>query len=346
MKITEDIITAHKNLSNYSVKFLEFVQKNPESLERWNFRWLRREDKQRALQPWPTFISNSRINEIKEESIKISNIIKSIPQRIFANDPGKMSEYYNIPRENIGVYPAQIYEKALRVLNLKGKAVFCKYEQLEIIDNHLFFGDLKIHILLEQYHGVLSPDIMEVFKRGNICLYNGPITNLLSNKLNLALLSDLQDTDIFTHQERELIKKYIPWTRKITSGDIGFGQDKRKGEDFLRLNREKLVLKFPGGVGGEGIFIGNKTPPDQWRQLTAHAIKQGNWLIQEYIESQPYLYQCGEKGCAVHDMVLGVFIVGDVHAGQWARILPKVDSKGIVNCARGAEDSIVFEVEE
>jgi hypothetical protein len=249
-------------------------------------------------------------------------------------------------RDNIEEYLAQTYEKAFQELNLKGRALFCNYDQLEMVDDFLFFGDLKIHILHEQYHGVLSPDTMEVFKRGNICLYNGPITNLLSNKLNLALLSDLQDSDIFTHQERELIKKYIPWTRKITGGDIGFGQDKRKGEDFLRLNREKLVLKFPDGVGGKGIFIGNKTPPDQWEQLTANAIKQGNWLIQEYIESQPYLYQWGEKGCVVHDMVLGVFTVGDVHAGQWARILPKVDSKGIINCAQGAEDSIVFEVEE
>ena len=147
MELTEDIISTHKNLSNYRAKFLEFVQKKPESLERWNFRWFKRHDKQVALQPWPTFIN--------------------------------------------------------------------RYQKNEHIENLLARGDY---------------------------LYSR----------------------------------------------VGF----------------------------------------------------------KCIESPPFSYQWGEKGCAVHDMVLGIFIVGNMYAGQWARILPKADSKGIINCAQEAEDSIGFEVEE
>lgn len=316
-------------LANTNVRFLEFVEKNPDTLKRSNFNLLELNHQVFKLQPWPTFINRYRKNEIKEVSVKICNLIKSLPERIFENDPDKMSRYYKIPPDivemqlqgathehienllargdylfsregfkclgynitanlggwesaiwipiylkipiiskflaeyksrvhsknllsiafgqmlrtalkkfnggereinlavvppnqkgNNGEYLAQAYERVLQDFNLKGKVVFCHYDQLEIIDDYVFFGGLKIHLLNEMYHGILSPETKEVFKLGNICMYNAPISGLISNKLDIALLSELQNSDIFTYQERELIKKYILWTRKITSGDI------------------------------------------------------------------------------------------------------------------------------
>ena len=69
---------------------------------------------------------------------------------------------------------------------------------------------------------------MEAVKKGNLVLCNGPVARIVSNKLNLALLSEHQDTDMFTLEERETIKKHIPWTRKIVDVDSAFLLDRRE----------------------------------------------------------------------------------------------------------------------
>ena len=66
--------------------------------------------------------------------------------------------------------------------------------------------DKKVHIMIEMYSGNIPILIMDTVKKRNVLMYNGPIGVLLSHKLNLALLSEYQDTSMFTPGEKEIIK--------------------------------------------------------------------------------------------------------------------------------------------
>lgn len=244
----------------------------------------------------------------------------------------------------------QIYKEILHLKysdsSKKGEVIFCDFHHLKTVNQCLFYKDKRIHALMEMYHGVVPDEIREVFKSGNICLFNGPVTKLMSSKLNLALLSQYQDSDIFSREEREVIKKHIPWTRKTITGEVTYGKDRVKLEEFVFANKERLIIKPCMGISGADILIGKNTTGDQWRKTVNKAFAEKNWVVQEHVNSYSFLFQRGEQGCTEHIVVWGFFVFGSRYGGAWARILPAGNKYGVVNSIQGAEETVVLEVSE
>lgn len=217
---------------------------------------------------------------------------------------------------------------------LGGNVILCDFHHLTVSDTRLFHKNKRIHVMLEMYHGGVPGVVLDVFRAGNLMLYNGPITSFLVNKLNLAVLSEHEDSDLFGPREKEAIKKYIPWTRKIVP----------HLEDFILSNREKLVIKPADGYGGESVFIGRFVSAALWKEGVRIAIRNKNWLVQEHIDSDPYLFQCGQNGCCPHHAVWGMFVFGSRYAGEFLRISPDRNSKGVINTHTGSEKTVVLQV--
>ena len=129
-------------------------------------------------------------------------------------------------------------------LNLKGSVSVCLLSQLKIIDESLYVHGKRIHVLLDLSGNKAPILLMELVRKGTLMLYNGPVGRLQGNKLNLALLSEFQDSDLFTAEERETIRKHVPWTRKAAPGETTFKGDRIQMEDLLLANREGLVFIF------------------------------------------------------------------------------------------------------
>ncbi len=58
----------------------------------------------------------------------------------------------------------------------------------------------------------------------------------------------------------------------------------------------------------------------------------------------PYLFQCGEQGCDVHDVIWGPFYLGQSYGGAILRMQPR-KLAGPVNLSRVATEGIIFEVQ-
>jgi hypothetical protein len=464
MKITKDMIAVQGRLANTNVRFLEFVEKNLDSLKRSNFNLLELNHQVFKLQPWPTFINQYRKKEMEEAGISICKLIKTLPQRLFNNDPHKISQYYEIPLheaerqlkgistrhldnlmargdfilspsdgwkcieynvsahlggwqipmwetlylntpllsrffeecqpriinqdlisillnhvienaldnslgyngeiiialgippkdfkgdsyKSFGSYINPLFRKELckKDKRLRGEVIFCSNEHLSVHDDFLFYKDKKIDCLIELNREYGKDELANVLEAGNICLYNGNIKELLGYKLNMALLSENEDSGFFTDEEKKQIKKYIPWTRKIIPGYTHYKGKKVKLKNFIIGNRENLIIKPSPGYGGYGVHIGPKISQSQWEEALENASREKSWLVQEYIKPTTHLYQQGENGCALHDMVWGFFIFGPHYAGEWIRILPQESNQGVINCHQGAEVSVIFEIEE
>ena len=245
-------------------------------------------------------------------------------------------------------YLDKLYKEILSRLDrpLTGTIFFCDYPHLVREDGYLFYKEKRVHALTELYLGMVPPHVINVFKAGNLRLVNGPITNLLSSKLNLALLSDYDTTGVFTGEEKRIIDRYVPWTRKMTPGDTTHEGEKVNLMDFIRSNRERLVLKPSVGYGGKGVWIGKNTPAEEWEQLAKTGVEEGNWAVQEFTPPSLGLYQAGEEGCTPQDIVWGFFVFGSRYSGAWARVMPRDNSKGVINCHQGATVSIIFEVDD
>ncbi len=230
-----------------------------------------------------------------------------------------------------------------------GTVIFADLSHLTIENDCIFYEGKRIHIMIEWYRGQIPMKILYVVLLGNAVIYNGPITTLLTNKLNLALLSEHEDSEIFTPGERKIIKDHIPWTRRIVPGKVIFAGKTFDWEDLLRSHRTALIIKPTLELGGKGVAIGKYTPAHQWETIIQQALGDDtrNWIAQEYMQTLPHVYQYGEEGYIEHEVVWGLFVFGREYAGGFLRVIPKTENiKGIINTAQGAQETVFFEVDE
>ena len=252
-------------------------------------------------------------------------------------------------RDPLGIYA--YLDKLIKDLlktkqsSLSGNVFVCDYPYLEIKDDWVYYKGKRIHVLTENYTGLVPPPIFKVFMSGHIRIMNGPVTGLLSSKLNLALLSEHEDSGIFNDEEREAIKKYVPWSRRIVPGETVYGEKRVQMEDFVLSNKDNLVIKPSLGFGGDGVYIGRSTAESEWRRLVKTALRRKDYLVQEVVKSISPLYQYGEAGTARYDLAWGFFIFGSRYGGTFLRVIPQKDGPRIVNTHQGAQISAVFDVD-
>lgn len=229
--------------------------------------------------------------------------------------------------------------------DVTGDLMPCRFSELTAVRNYLFLRKSRIHALVEFCDEPTAPAAYRSFKAEKVTLLNGPIRALLSSKLNLALLSESEASGVYSAEESEFIRRHVPWTRKVTLGATEFRGERVSLPDLLVSRREELVLKEATSSGGEGVAIGLHTSEARWAELARQALdaREGGWVAQERVESLPYLYQCGDRGCVPHDLVWGPFVFGQSYGGVILRMQPK-SVQGAVNSALGATSGIVFEV--
>lgn len=463
MQIAQNVKESLELLSNVNLDFLSFVEKNPACLTRDNFKELEElRNKLHFLQAWPTFLGGETKKMFREAGVKLFDLIKSIPERVFQNDTRKMATFYELPESLVGLqmdgitrgrldnllargdfilspsglkcleynvagilgghllplwealylknplilrflkeygitiknknllgqylahcmqaaepqvsrfgdteinvalvlkgdtqanlgpmagYLDRLYQELLQreYPPRSGNMFLCDFPALDVRDDSVYYKGRRIHALTEWHFGVTPPRIMKAFKAGNISVMNGPITGLMSAKSNLALLSEHKDSGMFNHEEKQVIEKYVPWTRKITAGETVYRGERIRLEDFILSHKDEFVIKSSLGLGGDSVYIGKTISRDEWEEKVKAALLKKNWVVQEAVESRSALYQHGEIGCAVYDMVWGFFIFGSHYAGTFLRVILKKNAPRIVNTHQGAQVSAVFEVGE
>jgi hypothetical protein len=225
---------------------------------------------------------------------------------------------------------------------LRGRVMACRLKELSSRRGFLYKDGAPIHSIAE-FTSETAAMVFRAFKSGGLSLFNGPITRLLGDKRNFALLSESVDSDLFSAEERELIRRHVPWTRLVAPGQVEFEGERVSLPDLLRTRRERFVIKETISFGGKAVHVGKATPEPVWLEAVDTALEERRWIVQEYFASLPYLYQSGEQGCSVHDVIWGPFVFGGQYAGVILRMQPKA-AGGAVNLSRAATEGVVLEV--
>jgi hypothetical protein len=240
-----------------------------------------------------------------------------------------------------------IYSDLLRAVNaaVQGRVVFwSRADELSAKNGHMYYGDLRIHAVLNYSGAVLPKQVYWCHKAGTISLYNGPLTRMLSDKRNLALLSEFEDSEIFDDEERKIIHDHVPWSRSVIAGETTYQGETVSFPGFLIAFRDRLVLKLGIGFGGKDIHLGRFTPAEEWNQRVEEAVSHAGWMVQEQVESYPYVYADGEGKVQPQNVVWGMFCFGSRYGGGYLRMLPKGVRRGVVNSGGGAVEGPIFEV--
>ncbi|MFC9327324.1 hypothetical protein [Kitasatospora sp. NPDC057015] len=145
---------------------------------------------------------------------------------------------------------------------------------------------------------------------------------LLANKKTLAWISEGQPW--MTEEDRELVARYLPWTRLVHPRKVVWNGRRHDLATLLLEHRRDFVLKKAIGMMGLQVTLGPHTTEQEWGEVVAAALADGESIVQEYVEPGRYRMQMSrEAGPEPQEVdiapVLSPVLFGGAAAGCWAR---------------------------
>ncbi|HEY0006828.1 MAG TPA: hypothetical protein VGB17_18760 [Pyrinomonadaceae bacterium] len=134
----------------------------------------------------------------------------------------------------------------------------------------ILYKRVIIHEFLQKFDE--THPLSRAYADQKVCMANSFRTKLAHKKAGFAILSDPDYEYLFTRDELDCIRKHIPWTRIVKRGRATYEGVEYDLLDFVRRERERLVLKPSDDYGGHGIHIGWETAPDDWERAIEHAL--------------------------------------------------------------------------
>jgi hypothetical protein len=253
------------------------------------------------------------------------------------------------PTEGARRYVADVYAELLR---RTGRGVtgqlwlsHAPAEELTFRWMDVYMGERPVHVYYENCIRPAPPQVLRAQLAGGIRVYNGLLARMWLDKRNLALLSENEGLEAWKEEDRQLIRDHIPWSRVVSPRTTTWRGAEVQFPGFLLERREDMVLKRGQGAGGEAVHVGRYLAPDEWEARVREAVEEGGWIVQERVESKPYLYPPQPGAAPVRNtLIWGLFCAGSRYAGGWLRMMPQGAGEGIVNSARGACEAPMLEI--
>lgn len=163
----------------------------------------------------------------------------------------------------------------------------CDPHELEYDGKTLRAGEFEIDIfykrvLIHEYQETFSADnpLANAYRDGNIFMANSYRTKIPHKKVSLAIVQDEKNAHLFSDEQLDMIKKHIPWTRKVRETKTDFDGKKIDLLEHLLREREKFLLKPNDDYGGSGIVLGWESSESEWEKALQDAL-QNSFVAQE-----------------------------------------------------------------
>ncbi|MFL5537774.1 MAG: hypothetical protein ACJ8J0_02220 [Longimicrobiaceae bacterium] len=253
------------------------------------------------------------------------------------------------PTEGARRHAAEVYAELLR---RTGRGVTGQLwlsnapaEELTLRRLDVHMGERRVHVFYGHTSRGFPMPVLAAQVAGGIRVYNGGLTRMWHDKRNLALLSENEGLEAWTEEDRALIRDHIPWTRLVSPRTTTWRGAEVQFPGFLLDHRDDLVLKPGLGAGGKDVHVGRYLAPDAWEARVREAVEEGRWIVQERVESRPYLYPPQPGAAPIpHTVIWGLFCTGWRYGGGGLRMLPQGTGEDIVNGARGACEGAILEI--
>ncbi|MEO6051218.1 MAG: hypothetical protein ABIP78_07800 [Pyrinomonadaceae bacterium] len=163
-------------------------------------------------------------------------------------------------------------------LEFNGSRLSCKGTEIDIVYKRL---------LVNEYLPIMAaqPALLDAYRAGAVCMVNSFRGKLVHKKAVFAVLTNERYRHLFNDAEIDAITKHIPWTRVFRDEQTENHAVNIDLVEWTRANSHKLVLKPNDDYGGHGIYIGWNSTAGEWDDAIAHALKMGDYVIQERVKT-------------------------------------------------------------
>jgi hypothetical protein len=231
-----------------------------------------------------------------------------------------------------------------RELEFNGKTLSAHGKTIDLLYRRVLINDI-----------VARPQecaaLIKAYEANASCVANTFRCKIPHVKAFFAVLTDEQNARLFSNDERELIRRHIPWTRVVAEVRTSHYGDPIELLTFIREQRENLVLKPSDEYGGTGVTLGWETSKSAWDATIEKAISAvstggdaGCWIVQERIpirrEVFPYITQQG----SVESKDMLVDFAPYLFRGRLAGFLTRLSATGLANVTSGGGQVPAFRV--
>ena len=193
--------------------------------------------------------------------------------------------------------------------------------------------------------------LVDAYTANAVCVANSFRCKIPHVKTFFAVLTDERNDALFSPPERKIIAEHIPWTRVVA--DVRTARNGKSIDllQFLRKERENLVVKPSDEYGGTGVTLGWETSESAWDVAVQAAISSPGpegggacWIVQERIpirrEVFPYITANGDV--EFKDML--VDFAPYLFRGKLAGYLTRLSATGLANVTSGGGQVPAFRV--
>jgi hypothetical protein len=226
-----------------------------------------------------------------------------------------------------------------RELEWDGKSLVAQDKKVDLVYRRVLINDI-----------VAKPAecsaLVKAYSAGAVCVANNFRCKIPHVKAFFAVLTDEQNGALFSHGERDVIRKHIPWTRVVADIATAHYGEHIDLLAFIRKERENLVLKPSDEYGGAGVTLGWETSEANWDIAIERALsaKNGTWIVQERIpirrEVFPYIADIGR----VDYRNMLVDFAPYLFRGKLCGFLTRLSATGLANVTSGGGQVPAFRV--
>jgi uncharacterized circularly permuted ATP-grasp superfamily protein len=226
-----------------------------------------------------------------------------------------------------------------RELEFDGKQLVAQGKVIDLVYRRVLINDI-----------VAKPAecaaLVRAYAANVVCVANNFRCKIPHVKAFFAVLTDEQNGALFSHYERELIKKHIPWTRVVADIKTSHYGQQVELLALIRKERENMVLKPSDEYGGSGVTLGWETDETAWDDVIERALtaKNGVWIAQERIPIRrdvfPYITDVGQ----VHYRDMLVDFAPYLFRGKLCGFLTRLSVTGLANVTSGGGQVPAFRV--
>jgi uncharacterized circularly permuted ATP-grasp superfamily protein len=238
--------------------------------------------------------------------------------------------------EKMGV-PVELADP--RDLQFDGKSLTASGKRIDLVYRRVLINDIVAR-------PAECKALVDAIAANAVCVANHFRCKIPHVKAFFAVLTDERNDTLFSFDERELIRKHVPWTRVVADTRTSHGGTAIELLDFIRRQRNNLVLKPSDEYGGSGVTLGWETSESDWDTVIEKAIAtaQGCWIVQERIPIRREVFPWVQSNGQVDYRDMLVDFAPYLFRGKVCGFLTRLSATGLANVTSGGGQIPAFRV--
>lgn len=169
--------------------------------------------------------------------------------------------------------------------------IVCDPREMELRGDLLTVSGQPVNVILKRVLVTELADRFEEARALNEALRRGVVVSLnplacqaITTKSLLALFWEGRFDRLLCHRARRMWERHVPLTLRVRDGHLERDGERLDLLPWMERNQQRLVLKPSDAWGAEGVRLGWKTPPAEWKAALDEALRRGDHVVQERIE--------------------------------------------------------------